>query len=624
MSATATAEASLSVIALVGTPNCGKTTLFNALTGLRQKVANYPGVTVEKKEGFLGRDESGPILLDLPGLYSLQTQTEDERVTREVLLGDIKEAKPSALLVILDGSALERSLALSSTLFSLGLPMAAALTMFDEIKARGGNLDVDALAKRLGIPVVPIVGHRGVGIDDLRQLALGHRDWPQPRALSLNGAASRFAWAREVLSGCLRAPLGEDALSQRIDNVVLHPVAGPLIFFGVMAFFFQSIFTWAKPAMDALSWICGVAGDRAGAFLPDGLLRHLVVFGLFKGVGSVVAFLPQILILFFLLFLLEDIGYMARAAFLMDRIMGWAGLQGRSFISLISSYACAVPGIMATRAIPAEKDRLATMLSAPFMTCSARLPVYALLIGAFIPDRPVLGPLRLQGLVLLGLYFVGSVSALLAAWVMRSTMLRGDITPFYMELPPYRFPAIKSVLLAMLDRARIFLRRAGTIILAASMVICLLLSFPSSPKDPALSPAQNDSRQMEVSLAGRAGKLVEPVFRPIGFDWRINVGLLGSLVAREIVVSTLAQVYAVDATGGDDSLQRALRTGMSLPTALSLLAFFIYALQCFSTLAVLRRETNGWSWPAFAFAYMFACAWGASFVVFHLARAAGL
>jgi ferrous iron transport protein B len=399
-----------------------------------------------------------------------------------------------------------------------------------------------------------------------------------------------------------------------------------------MSFFFQSIFSWAKPAMDGLTALCSSVGQWAGTWIPEGILRNLVVNGLFKGVGSVIAFLPQILILFFLLFLLEDIGYMARAAFLMDRLMGWAGLQGRSFIALISSYACAVPGIMATRTIPSEKDRLATMLSAPFMTCSARLPVYALLIGAFIPDKPIFGPLRLQGIVLLGLYLVGSVSALIAAWVLRSTMLRGELTPFYLELPPYRFPALKSVCLAMLDRGRIFLRRAGTIILGASLAICLLLSFPTATSDTGTSPAQAASRQMEYSIAGRVGHLVEPIFRPIGFDWRVDVALLGSLVAREIVVSTLAQIYAVDtATGG--SLQQTLRSGtdprtheplMTLPTALSLLAFFVYALQCLSTLAILRRETNGWKWPSFAFGYMFACAWIASFVVFHVARAFGL
>jgi len=324
---------------------------------------------------------------------------------------------------------------------------------------------------------------------------------------------------------------------------------------------------------------------------------------------------------------------MARAAFLMDRLVGWAGLQGRSFVALISSYACAIPGIMATRSIPSEKDRLATMLSAPFMTCSARLPVYALLIGAFIPNLPVLGPLRLQGLVLLALYVIGSVSAFLAAWVLRSTMLRGDITPFYIELPPYRFPALKSICLAMLDRAKIFLRRAGTIIFGASLVICVLLSYPAAPRDPAASPTKAASRQMEYSLAGKLGRIVEPVFKPIGFDWRMDVALLGSLVAREVVVSTLAQIYAVDAANGNASLQETLRTGrnpqtgnpwMTLPTALSFLAFFIYALQCFSTLAILRRETNSWRWPVFAFSYMFACAWIASFVTFHAARAFGL
>lgn len=622
-------------IALVGTPNCGKTTLFNALTGLRQKVANYPGVTVEKKRGWLTQSSPEIALLDLPGIYSFNAQTPDEAITREILLGESRHtARPAAILLILDGSALERSLALASGALALGLPTAAVVTMFDEIKARGGSLDVALLARELGVPVHPIVGHKGIGLAELRDEIAAWSRWPAPQApADLNGSASRYAWARELLGRILRSPLQEDALSRRIDRVILHSALGPLIFLAVMALFFQSIFTWARPAMDAMNAACLAAGQWLGQAVPDGVLRGLIVNGLFRGVGSVVAFLPQILILFFLLFLLEDVGYMPRAAFLMDRLMGWAGLQGRSFIALISSYACAVPGIMATRGIPSPQDRLATILVAPWMTCSARLPVYALLIGTFVPDRPVLGLLRLQGLTLMALYLLGAVSSFAAAWLLRSSILRGQLSPFYMELPPYRLPSWRNVLLAMADRARIFLRRAGTVILGVSLAVWALLSFPQVPPDPGAPPAVVVSRQLSHSWAGRIGKALEPVFSPLGFDWRINVGILSSLPAREVMVATLAQIYAVEAGGDGAALRRALRGGdgpngargaMSLPTALSLLAFFVYALQCFSTLAVMRRETNGWTWPALAFCAMFACAWVASFVTYRVALALNL
>lgn len=611
-------------IALVGPPNSGKTTLFNALTGLRQKVANYPGVTVEKKEGRLKRHAGGPTIIDLPGLYSLNAHTPDEKVTREILLGESNHTpRPSAMVIVLDGSMVERSLALASSLLALGIPCAVVLTMFDEIKARGGSIDPKRLSEELGVPVIPIVGHRGIGLSELRH-QIGRFDrWPTPPAPRLNGARSRFEWAKAVLGRSLHTPLREDAFTAKIDRVVLHPVAGPVIFLAVMALFFQSIFTWAQPAMDLIGEACTAAGTRVGGFLPDGFLKGLVVNGVFEGVGSVISFLPQIMILFFLLFLLEDVGYMARAAFLMDRIMGWSGLQGRSFIALVSSYACAVPGIMAARTIPSPKDRLATILVAPFMTCSARLPVYALLIGAFIPATPVVGPINLQGLTLLGLYLLGSVSALIAARIFKSSLLQGDIIPFYMELPPYRFPSLKSVGLAMLDRAKIFLKRAGRIILGVSLLVYLSMSISA----PSLTETPRPAATLEESVAGRIGKALEPVFAPLGFDWRINIGLLSSLVAREVVVSTLSQIYAVET---DAPLEQALVNGvdkksgrplMTVPAAISLMVFFVYALQCLSTIAVIRRETNSWRWPAFAFAYMFACAYAGAWLAYRAALA---
>ncbi|MBI5201735.1 MAG: ferrous iron transporter B [Elusimicrobia bacterium] len=625
------------VIALVGTPNSGKTTLFNALTGLRQKVANYPGVTVEKKEGWLTAAADATRVVDLPGLYGIDAHTPEEMVAEDLLRGrDRYDHPPTALLVVLDGSALERSLALLKSMLELGLPTAAVLTMADEIKARGGRLDPAALSRELGIPVEAVIGHRGIGIDEVRALAATWRSWPKPSASARPlTPAERYAWAGAIVERSLGTNLKEHTLTRKIDRWVLHPVAGPFLFLSVMTVFFQSIFSWAKPVMDLLGALIERFGGFAGRMLPEGVLQGLVVHGVIHGVGAVVAFLPQIMILFFLLFLLEDVGYLARAAFLMDRVMGFAGLQGRCFVALLSSYACAVPGIMSTRGIPSPQDRLATMLVAPFMTCSARLPVYALLIGAFVPDRPVLGPLRAPGLALLGLYLAGSFSALAAAWLFRRTMLAGDITPFYIELPPYRFPTFRSIFMAMADRAKLFVRRAGTVILGVSVLTWVLLNVPRLPDVPGdMPPAVQADRQMRHSLAGRIGAGLEPVFRPLGFDWRINVALVGSFVAREVAVSTLGQIYAVSDDGEDAAgLKRVLQEGkdpatgrplMPVASALAMLAFFVYALQCVSTLAVLRRETNGWKWPAFAFAYMFACAWTAGALTHWLAVRWGL
>ncbi|HAH05813.1 MAG TPA: ferrous iron transporter B [Elusimicrobia bacterium] len=606
-------------IAFVGTPNCGKTTLFNALTGLRQKVGNFPGVTVEKKAGRILGSESLLWALDLPGLYGLSSGTPEEEVSQDILSGGRRFGRrPEAVLVILDGSALERSLSLLASVASLGLPTAAALTMFDEIKARGGRLDCAALSRETGVPIAPVVGHRGVGVDDLNRLILDWKSWPVP-AKPAADAAARFAWAERVLSACRFEGLQEDSLSRRIDRWALHPVLGPLIFLLVMAFFFQAIFSWARPAMEALSALVTGAGQALSGFLPEGWMRGLLIDGVVNGAGAVVAFLPQIMILFFLLLLLEDIGYLARGAFVMDRLMGWAGLQGRCFVTLISCYACAVPGILSARGIASPQDRLATIVAAPFITCSARLPVYTMLIAILVPDAPVLGPLRTQGLALLALYLLGGLSALFTAWLLRSSLLRGSLSPFCVELPPYRFPTWGSVASAMWVRAKLFLKNAGTVILGVSILLWALMYFPRPARE--LTRAQG----VEQSWAGRLGKAMEPAFAPLGFDWRINVALLGSFAAREVLVSTLAQIYAVESEDHGPALLEVLRGGEEgrplLPpaAALSLLVFFVYALQCVSTLVVMRQETGSWRWPAFAFVFSFVWAWGAAWAAYRLA-----
>ena len=622
-------------LGLVGSPNSGKTTLFNALTGLRAKVGNYPGVTVERREGEAHLGATRVQVIDLPGTYSLVPISADEAVVSRVLAGEIPEvAALDALLLVVDACSLERSLLLVGQVLRLGRPTCLVLTMMDELRARGGDVDVARLARALGIPVVGVVGHRGLGLDGLRAL-LPHADtWERPPIPPPADAEARAGWAESVLAHALRRVPGRSQRSDAIDRVVLHPVAGTLLFVAVMVVFFQLIFAWAAPAMEAIDLGVGALSEAIRAGLPAGLgqgvLGDFLADGLVAGVGSVVVFLPQIVLLFALLSFLEDVGYMARAAFVVDRAMGRVGLEGRAFVSLLSSYACAVPGIMATRTIPSPRQRLVTILVAPLMTCSARLPVYALLIGAFVPAVQVAGPLGLQGLVLLGLYLLGGGAALLAASVLSRVLGGGARLPFYLELPPYRWPSARLVGLQVWGAARAFLRRAGTIILAVSVVLWALLSFPRVQAPPGLSASEAAGYALEHSAAGRLGHAIEPAIAPLGFDWKIGVGLVASLAAREVIVATLAQVYAASETGGDFSLREAIRqdrdprTGervFSPATVASILVFFVFALQCMSTLAVMRRETNSWRWPAFAFGYLLALAWGASFVTHRVVHA---
>ncbi len=616
-------------LGLIGSPNSGKTTVFNALTGMRAKVGNYPGVTVERREARLQLDHRDVVMIDLPGTYSLDPVSPDEAVVGRVLAGEIADTPaPDAVVIVADACSLERSMLLVGQVLGGRLPACLVVTMVDELRARGGELDLERLSDALGIPVVPVVGHRGIGLDTLRTLLAHPETWRDPPVPPPEDRLERAAWAESICEHVVRTRPGPHRPTDRIDRIVLHPVWGVLLFAGVMLTFFQLIFAWATPAMDAIDVAVTTLAEFARAALPAGALADFVADGLIAGVGSVVVFLPQIVLLFSLLYLLEDVGYMARAAFVVDRAMARIGLEGRAFVALLSSYACAVPGIMATRTVPSPRDRLVTILVAPLMTCSARLPVYTLLIAAFVPARDVLGPIGLQGLVMLALYVAAPVVATLAAFVLRRTVLTGEPMPFVLELPSYRMPGARLWLSQVWGSASAFLKRAGTIILLASIVLWVLLTFPQATPPPGLSDGQAASYRLEHSAAGRAGKAIEPLIEPLGFDWKIGVGLLASLAAREVIVATLAQIYAT--SDPDASLRAAIRadvrpdTGEPLfdpPTVAALLVFFVFALQCTSTIATMARETNSWRWPAFAFGYLLVLAWVGAWVVRQVALA---
>ena len=621
------ANPAVSRIALVGNPNCGKTALFNALTGSRQKVANYPGVTVERKLGqFVTPGGRRVQVLDLPGTYSLRARSPDEVITRDVVLGrQADEPAPDALVCVADATNLRQVLRLVLELKQVGRPLILALNMFDIARHRGLEIDLAGLERALGVPVVTSVAVRKGGtIDLMRRLdaladvapptpAAGN--WSEPSAEDIRRAHRE---ADRILKLAVRH-VGQPAIwTARLDRVLLHPIAGIAILLAVLFLMFQAVFSWATPAMDvvkdAFTWLAALVGDT----LPDGMLRSLITDGVIAGVGSVLVFLPQILILFTFIILLEDFGYMARAAFLMDRLMGGAGLHGRAFIPLLSSFACAIPGVMATRVIENRRDRLTTILVAPLMTCSARIPVYTLIISAFVPRATVAGFVDLQGLVMFGLYATGILSALVVALVLRRVFWRGDVEPFLLELPNYKLPDLKNVVMGVLQRARIFLRRAGTIILSLMILIWFLSSVPGAPEG-ATDPAIN------YSIAGRLGHAIAPVLAPVGFNWQIAIALIPGLAAREVAVAALGTVYAVGASGDAlrGTLANALAADWSLPTALALLAWYIFAPQCVATLGVVKRETASWRWPAFLFAYMIALAYLAAFATFHVTTALG-
>ncbi|WP_419933786.1 ferrous iron transporter B [Candidatus Palauibacter sp.] len=607
------------MVALIGPPNSGKTTLFNRLTGLRQKVANYPGVTVEKHVGR-ARFASGLELdiVDLPGVSGFSARSPDERITRDVLEGRIEGLRaPAAIVLIVDAVRLETQLMLVGPVLERAIPTLLVLNMADELEAGGGGLDDGALAAAFNVEVARTDARTGRGVDavadflDRVAVRAAERSPAGPEAAGPLGRAglpllAALTRRREAVQRALAAAkyrsAGPPRLTQRLDAIFLHRIAGPALFVVLAALVFQAIFTWATPIMDGVELGIASSGQWVAARLPASWFRDLLIDGVWAGVGSVLVFLPQILILFLFLGILEDSGYMARAAVIADRMMLRVGLQGRAFLPLLSAYACAVPAILSARTVDDERDRLATMFVTPFMTCSARLPVYALLIAAFIPERPLLGPfVGTRAATMLGLYALGLAAAVGTAFLLRRTVLRGKPAGFVMELPPYRIPSLRTLGLRLLDRSKIFLRRVGKIILAVTVVLWVLAQFPRIDGSPP---------PIEESALGQMGQVIEPAIEPLGFDWRIGVGLVASLAAREVIVGTLGTIYGIEDTDETSlELRAALQRDLDFGGAVALLVFFVFALQCMSTVAMMKRETAGWKWPLTQFFYMLALAY---------------
>ncbi len=655
-------------IALIGSPNAGKTSIFNALTGLRLKTGNYPGVTVTRSVGrvrvkapvSVGAPSPAAThvyLEDLPGAYSLTPISPDEQVVADLLAGELSGvARPDAALVVVDCTVLERSLSLVAETLNLGIPVAIALTMGDEMERRDGHVDAAGLQRALGVPVRAVLGTRSSTLAPVRELLADPSSWSRPIVPPpARPGAERADWAASVLAESGHRAPRENSTTSRVDRVLLHPVAGTLVFLAVMFGFFQVIFTVAAPLQGYVEtffgWLAGVVRGHVSNPVVADFLGSAII----GGVGGVLVFLPQIMLMFLLISLLENVGYMSRAAFLTDRVMSRAGLEGRAFVAMLSSLACAVPGIMATRTMPSSRDRIATAITAPLMTCSARIPVFVLLIGMLVPDTARLGPFNGQGAVMFGLYLLGGASAMTAAAVFKRTgSLRSGLMPFYMEMPPYRAPSVKSVLLTMWDSSKQFLLKVGKIILATSVVLWVLLSLPAhtaeadgvrqhaaaaalaAGAEPEAAAAKGEAAArsfvMDNSFAASIGKAVEPVFAPLGFDWRIDIGILGSFAARETVVATLGQIAAAEDPENPDTALATMRHThgpkqgqpvFTAPTIVALLLFFVYALQCMSTVGAIRRETNSWRWPLIAWTYMFVLAWGMAFLGHQIAAAVG-
>jgi ferrous iron transport protein B len=614
----------LKTVVLIGPPNSGKSTLFNRLTGLRQKVANYPGVTVEQRMGLMagvGRDDL--TLIDLPGIYSLTPYSEDARVAIDVLRGKMPGTpKPDAVILVLDSLHLSRQLMLAAPVLSIGLPTMILLNMSDLMKQRGGLVDPLKLARELAAPVALVSATRGTGLDAvslfLNQPGNGTAAHPPLTLPVLGNAASAHTWAAQVSRRTgYQAPLSVEG-TRKIDNILLHRIWGPLLFLAVVIGVFEVVFSIGQPLSDGFGDILARMGDLVRPLLPAGWIQSLLLDGAWKGVCSVLVFLPQILLLFLFIGILEDTGYLARAALIADRVMRTIGLNGKAFIPLLSAYACAIPAIMASRTIENRRDRLATILVTPFMTCSARLPVYLLLIAAFIPHIVFLhGFIGLQTIVMLSLYLAGFVGAMTTAWLLKSSILKSSETPFILELPQYRMPTLRSLGLRLVDRASVFLRQAGTIILSVTLALWVLAHLPIVHTAGGVYTAP----ELAESVIGRLGHFIEPAIAPLGFNWKIGIGLLSSVLAREVMVSTMGTLYGADPATQAMHLQTALHHDMTLGGALALMIFFAFAMQCTSTMAVVRRETNSWKWPAVQFLYMLALAWGAAFVVNHVVMA---
>jgi len=611
------------VIALLGNPNCGKTALFNRLTGSRQKVANYAGVTIERKEGHFTLPGGKPLrVLDLPGAYSLSAHTPDEAITRDVVAGlRAGEQAPDAVVCVVNATNLRLNLRLVLEIQRLGLPMVLALNMVDVAKKRGIEIDSVRLSRELGMPVVETVAVQAGGekalLAALDTMSFEHHVQPQPlQAIDAVPVEQTQREVRRIIDAAVSFDKDTGNLSEAIDRVVLHPVAGPVILAALMFLVFQAVFSWAAAPMDLIKSGVEGLGAWVGSSMAEGPLRSLIVEGIFGGVGSVLVFLPQILILFFFILILEDCGYLPRAAFLLDRMMGGVGLSGRAFIPLLSSFACAIPGVMAARTIQNPRDRLVTIMIAPLMTCSARLPVYALIIAAFIPHRELGAGINLQGLVLFILYAAGIVSAMAVAWFFKRSIGSKGQHPLMMELPAYHWPHLQNLALGLWERAKIFLMRVGTIILTLMILVWFLSSFPGAPEGATHPP-------IYYSIAGMLGRALAVIFEPIGFGWQICIALVPGMAAREVAVGALGTVYALSAAGDDvaGSLAPLIAASWSLPTALSLLAWYVFAPQCLSTLSVVRRETGSSRYAFLMAGYMFALAYAASFITFHAARA---
>jgi len=603
----------LRTVALIGPPNSGKSTLFNRLTALRQKVANYPGVTVEHRTGAIPcNGEQQITVVDLPGVYDLTAYSEDERVASQVLRGEMPGVShPDAVLIVVDATNLERHLSIVPDVLRTGLPALLILNMADLLEKRGGRVDLVALASQIGIPVALVSGASGAGMDAIHNFLFARNASNGQRALPvLQTPVACQRWARNLADASgYRAPL--PALwTQRLDGVLLHPVWGPLVFLLVIVALFQAVFALGQPLSNGLQTVLNDLGRTLFSWMGSGLWKSVLLDGVWRGFASILVFLPQILVLFLFITLLEDSGYLARAAVMADRTMQKVGLNGKSFVPLLSAYACAVPAIMAARTIENRRDRLATILIAPFMTCSARLPIYTLMIAAFIPERALLGPLLgTRGAAMLGLYALGFLAALFTAAILKSSVLKSSPMPFILELPEYRWPTLRSMLIRSADRAWVFTKNAGSVILIIATVLALLANLPLAGGAPP---------ELHQSFIGRMGHFIEPVIQPLGFNWRVGIGLVTSVFAREVIVGTFGTLYGADPASRDLTLQSALHNDLNPAGAVALLVFFAFALQCTSTLAVVKRETNSWKWPAFQFAYMAALAYAGAFLAHFL------